>query len=147
MSEPAVIRNEGGNTRRIGARGLAIIEEMARDGHALATIAKRLRIGRTAFVDIRKRQPEVKEALERGYGAMEHELVSHLKTVALSGDRSPNVMAAMYLLNNRLGYGGTKVAPHLTVINNDNRTQTIQLPAPREMDDYRRSLTLEAEDA
>lgn len=133
-----VIKNEGGHTRRIGKKGVALIEEMASGGMSMTSIAKRLRIGNRTFYDIRQRQPEVSEALERGYAAMEDELVSTLKTRALDDSRKDGTTAAIFLLKARRGYeiGDQKVPSHLTIVNNDNRKQTIQLPAPSDKEEY-----------
>ncbi|MEM6413535.1 MAG: hypothetical protein AAF720_02640 [Pseudomonadota bacterium] len=136
MAEPAVIRNVGGNNRRLGARGVEIVEEMARNGCALVTIAKRLRINRDTLAEIRKRQPEVDEAIERGYSAMEDELVDILMSRARDPNHKGGVTAAIFLLKARRGYEGTKTPAHITI--NDNRTQTVNLPSARDMDDYMR---------
>lgn len=136
MAEPAVIRNVGGNNRRLGAKGVAIVEEMARNGCALATIAKRLRLHRDTLLDIRKRQPEVDEALERGYSAMEDELVDILMSRARDPGHKGGVTAAIFLLKARRGYEGTKTPAHITI--NDNRKQTMVLPTADDMDAYMR---------
>ncbi len=142
MTEVAVIRNEGGQTRRVGARGVAIVEEMAATGCSETTIAKQLRVATSTFREIKKRQPEVAEALERGYSQMEDALVDRLYRTAM-GESKGAVTAAIFLLKARRGYEGTKTPSHLTVIN-DNRTQTIQLPSAQDMDAYRRRLAGEA---
>ncbi|KCV82119.1 hypothetical protein ATO10_09748 [Actibacterium atlanticum] len=138
MSEPAVIKNEGGHTRRIGKKGLQMIEEMAAGGMSMTSIAKTLRIGSRTFYDIRRRQPEVVEALERGYSAMEDQLVSALKERALDPDRKDSTVAAIFLLKSRRGYeiGDQKIPSHLTIVNNDNRQQVIQLPSPADRQAY-----------
>ncbi|MEM1150006.1 MAG: PaRep2b protein [Pseudomonadota bacterium] len=136
MTELAVIRDEGGHTRRIGERGLRIIEQMARDGNSKATIAKALRIGtrtleRRASDDLR-----VAEALERGYSAMEDELVDILMCRARDPSHKGGVTAAIFLLKARRGYEGTKTPAHITI--NDNRRQTMLLPSADDMDAYMR---------
>lgn len=143
MSEDVVVRNEGGHTRRIGRAGLATIEQMAADGAALATMAKKLRIAESTFRELRKRQPEVEEAISRGYAAMEDELVGGLmarfrKGILDAKDKGA-VTTAIFLLKTRRGYEGTKVPTHIT-INQDNRTQTIALPSAQDMDTYMRRI-------
>ena len=140
--ENAVIRNEGGNTRRIGRQGVAQIEDMAREGMSLATIAKQLRMSRTTLNEIRKRQPEVEEAIERGYSGMEDELVDLLMLRARNLDHPGGTTAAIFLLKSRRGYEGTKTPQHLTIINNDNRS--VSFPSAKEMADYRKGIGTDA---
>lgn len=137
-----VARNEGGNTRRIGRQGLSVIEEMAREGMSLASIAKRLRMSRTTLNEIRKRQPEVEEAVERGYSAMEDELVDLLMLRARTIEHPGGTTAAIFLLKSRRGYEGTKQPSHLTVINNDNRS--VSFPSAKEMADYHKGMAIDA---
>ncbi|MEM6680743.1 MAG: hypothetical protein AAF607_00725 [Pseudomonadota bacterium] len=143
-AEPPVIRNEGGHTRRVGTRGLQIVEEMAANGCSETSIAKQLRVAASTFREIKKRQPEVCEALDRGYSSMEDALVSRLYRTAL-GDTPGAVTAAIFLLKARRGYEGTRTPAHITI--NDNRQQTIQLPSKLDMDEYRRRYLPEAQDA
>jgi hypothetical protein len=139
-----VLRNEGGHTRRIGKKGLALIEQMAADGNALATMAKKLRIAESTFRELRKRQPEVEAAISAGYAAMEDELVDGLMSRVRKGIRDPKdkgaITAAIFLLKTRRGYEGTKVPTHIT-INQDNRTQTIALPSAEDMATYMQRVT------
>ena len=112
MTEGAIVRNEGGNTRRIGKKGLVLLEEMAAKGMSQTSMAKALRIGRNTLTEIKKRQPEVEEAIERGYSQMEDMLVDRLYATAL-GDSKAAVTAAIFLLKTRRGYEGTKVPTHI----------------------------------
>ena len=129
-----VVRNEGGNSRRIGKKGLVLLEEMAAKGMSQTSMAKVLRMHRNTLTEIKKRQPEVEEAIERGYSQMEDVLVNRLYTTAL-GDGKAAVTSAIFLLKTRRGYEGTKLPTHIT-INQDNRQQTIALPSPQDMDTY-----------
>jgi hypothetical protein len=138
MTEGAIVRNEGGNTRRIGRKGLALLEDMAAKGMSQTSMAKALRIGRNTLTEIKKRQPEVEEAIERGYSQMEDVLVDRLYATAM-GESKAAVTAAIFLLKTRRGYEGTKVPTHIT-INQDNRTQTIALPSAQDMDTYMRRI-------
>ncbi|MEM6857567.1 MAG: hypothetical protein AAF559_06815 [Pseudomonadota bacterium] len=137
-----VVRNEGGNNCRIGRKGVALIEQLAREGAALATIAKRLRMSRTTLNDIRKRQPEVEEAIERGYSGMEDELVDLLMVRARDLEHPGGTTAAIFLLKSRRGYEGTKTPQHLTIINNDNRS--VSFPSAKEMAEYRQGIPADA---
>ncbi|MEM6962138.1 MAG: hypothetical protein AAF550_10435 [Myxococcota bacterium] len=138
MAEPLVLRNEDGHTRRLGRQGIARVEQMAADGMSLTSIAKALRMHRGTLADIRKRQPEVDEALERGYSAMEDELVDLLMTRARDLNNKGGVTAAIFLLKARRGYEGTKTPSHITI--NDNRRQTMVVPGARDMADYMRRI-------
>lgn len=144
MTEDVVLRNEGGHTRRIGKKGLALVEQMATDGNALATIAKKLRIAESTFREIRKRQPEVEAAISAGYAAMEDELVDGLMGRFRKGILNPSdkgaITAGIFLLKTRRGYEGTKVPTHIT-IQQDNRTQTITLPSAEDMATYMQRVT------
>lgn len=144
MTQPAVIRDEGGHTRRIGERGLAVVEQMARNGCALTTIAKRLRMHRDTLAEIRRRQPEVEEALERGYSAMEDELVDILMSRARDPSHKAGVTAAIFLLKARRGYEGTKTPAHITI--NDNRQQTLVVPAADDMASYMQRIASHGQD-
>lgn len=134
MGSDVVVRSEGGNTRRIGKKGLVLLEEMAAKGMSQTSMAKALRIGRNTLTEIKKRQPEVEEAIERGYSQMEDVLVDRLYATAL-GDSKAAVTAGIFLLKTRRGYEGTKVPTHIT-INQDNRRQTIALPSAMDMEEY-----------
>jgi transcriptional regulator with XRE-family HTH domain len=134
MTEDVVVRNEGGNNRRIGKKGLLLLEEMAAKGMSQTSMAKALRMHRNTLTEIKKRQPEVEEAIERGYSQMEDVLVDRLYATAL-GESKAAVTAAIFLLKTRRGYEGTKVPTHIT-INQDNRTQTISLPSAMDMETY-----------
>ncbi|MEO0882906.1 MAG: hypothetical protein AAFY34_09235 [Pseudomonadota bacterium] len=139
MAEPLVIRDEDGHTRRLGRRGIARVEQMAADGMSLTSIAKALKMHRGTLTEIRRRQPEVAEALERGYSAMEDELVDLLMTRARDLNNKGGTTAAIFLLKARRGYEGTKTPSHITI--NDNRRQTMVVPAARDMADYMRRIS------
>jgi len=139
MTADVVVRNEGGNNRRIGKKGLVLLEEMAAKGMSQTSMAKTLRMHRNTLTEIKKRQPEVDEAIERGYSQMEDVLVDRLFATAL-GESKAAVTAAIFLLKTRRGYEGTKVPTHIT-INQDNRSQTIALPSAQDMDTYMRRVS------
>lgn len=127
-----VARNERGQTRRIGRKGVSIIEQMAAEGHSDTSIAKALRIARSTFHNIRKRQPEVDEALAQGRAALEDELSDILMTHARNG----NVVAAIYLTKARCGWREGDLPPGQQVTNN---TQVnILIPPPMSDDEFAR---------
>ena len=66
--------------------------------------------------------------MERGYASMEDDLVDALYTRAMDMSSKGGTTAAIFLLKTRRGYEGTKVPSHITVVNNDNRSQVVQLP-------------------
>jgi hypothetical protein len=109
-----IVRNEGGHTRRVGRAGLALIEKMAAEGAADATIARALKIVRSTFRDIRRRQPEVEEALARGRAVLEDELTHILLAKARGGE----TVAAIYLTKARFGWREGETPPSSSVTNN-----------------------------
>lgn len=86
--------------KRVGAAGLEIIERLAREGVDNLTIARQLRMSSATLVAIRRRQPEVQEALDRGRAALSDELTHILMQHARDG----NVVAAIYLTKARCGW-------------------------------------------
>jgi hypothetical protein len=130
-----VVRNEGGNTRRIGRAGTILIERMAREGATDTTIARALKISRETFRSIRQRQPEVDEALARGRAVLEDELTDILLAKARNGE----TVAAIYLTKARCGWREGDTPPSQQVTNN---TQVnILIPAPMSEEDFARLLS------
>lgn len=129
-----------GARKNIGRQGLQTIEAMAADGFSLESIAQTLRMDRKTLLECRKRQPEVQEALERGHGRMESELVNGLMQRFRAGHMDPRdksaITAAFFLLKSKRGYEGTKAPTSVTI--NDNRKQQVLLPSPDAMEDYLR---------
>lgn len=104
----------------INEAGIELIETMARNGHAQVSIAKALGVHALTLREIRKRQPEVQEALQSGTGALQDELVSSLLKQAREG----NTVAAIYLSKSMCGLrdvgpttpdGGTGPAINITI--------------------------------
>lgn len=80
-------------------RGLAIIEELVGRGCHLATVARVLGMHGATLREVRRRDPAVEEAYQRGL-AREHDvLVGGLRAAANEG----NIAAAIYLLKCRHG--------------------------------------------
>lgn len=134
-----IVRRRGTTTYDITKAGLDAVEQMAAQGLALHTIAKGLNINADTFRLLRKRDPRVDEAIERGGAAMEDVLVSRLFRTAMGESKSATT-AAIFLLKSRRGYENTKVPTHIT-INQDNRSQTIALPSAQDMDSYLKRIT------
>lgn len=84
----------------ITPRGLQIVEELAGRGCHLTTIAQVLGMHVATFREVRKRDPEVDEAYQRGLAREHDALVGNLRTLADGG----NVVANLFLLKARHGY-------------------------------------------
>ena len=80
--------------------GVAVVERLAREGKGLISIAKALGISKDGFRELRKRQPEVQEAVDRGHA----ELGDELTDIFLEQARNGNTVAAIYLSKARLGW-------------------------------------------
>lgn len=80
--------------------GLALVEQLAERGCSVVTIAAALGVNKETFVHIRRRDPAVEDAFERGRGREHDRLVANLNTAAESG----NVVASIFLLRARHGY-------------------------------------------
>lgn len=78
--------------------GIALVQALARECRDLETIAATLGISKAAFRDIRKRQSEVQEAIDRGRAGLGDELSDLLLLQARQG----NTTAAIYLSKARL---------------------------------------------
>ena len=92
--------SRGKPMKKIGPRGLQVVQRMSQIGHGTTSIAKALRMNRDTFRLCRKRQPEVEEALARGNAALEDELAHMLLAQAREG----NVVAMIYLTKARCGW-------------------------------------------
>jgi hypothetical protein len=96
----AVTRGGPGGAATVAATGLALVERMAARGRDNATIAKSLRMSVETFRNVRKRQPEVQDALDRGRAALSDELTD----ILLRHARKGNVVAAIFLAKARCGW-------------------------------------------
>jgi len=69
---------------------------------------------------------------------MEDELVDILMMKARDPSNAQGTTSAIFLLKSRRGYeiGDQKVPSHLTIVNNDNRQQVVQLPTPMDQEEY-----------
>ena len=127
-----------GNKRTIGARGLQIVERMAADGHADASIAKSLRMHRETLRLCRRRQPEVQEALDRGRAALEDELTH----ILLGQAREGNTVAAIFLAKARCGWREGEVPGGM----GERVNVTINLPAAMSQEAYHHMIDVTPED-
>ena len=136
-----VIRRQGGGLRGASGRvvvtkaGLEQVRKDAAQGLSNATIAARLGIDRHTLLDVRRRQCEVEEALQRGRGKLEDSLTESLLSAALSG----NVVAAIWLTKARLGWHETGPRDGGARVN-----VQINLPAAMTEKDYRRVIDVAA---
>lgn len=81
-------------------QGYALVADMARGGHSQASIAAKLGCHSATLTEIKKRDPKLQEALARGYGALEDEVVSTL----VQHMRDGNVSATIFLAKGKLGF-------------------------------------------
>lgn len=96
----------------VGNKGLEIVEELAARGVAEATIAKALGMSKDAFRSVKRRDPAVQEAIDRGRAVEHDKLVGVLFEQAMSGQYVP----AMFLLKTRHGYReGEQVGVNVSV--------------------------------
>ena len=92
--------------------GLVIVEELASRGCSVVTISAALGVNKETFVHMRRRDPAVEEAFERGRAKEHDRLVSNLNTAAASG----NVVASIFLLRARHNYqSGEGIDMHAAV--------------------------------
>lgn len=134
-----VVNSEGKSEWRVGRRGLKVVEELAARGVAVATIARALHMGKDAFRNVRERQPEVQEALDRGRAREHDALVARLYESAMEG----NVVAGIFLLKARHSYvEGQPVEGGATSVQ-----VNINLPAAMTPEDYRRMVDVTPKDS
>lgn len=112
------VNHSSGNQRRknIGRKGKALVEAMAAEGHTNTSIAKVLRMSAETLRQIRKRDPSVQEALDRGRASLEVEL-THL---LLEQARAGHVVAMIYLTKARCGWqegaAPSDARPNITIV-------------------------------
>jgi hypothetical protein len=80
------------------------VERMAASGWRLKDIATALNLSVRGLDGIRKRDPELEAAIERGRGKEHQKLVAKLFDVATKGTGKEAVTAAIFLLKARHGY-------------------------------------------
>lgn len=95
-----IVNGHGKSEIVVTPTGLGIVEELAAKGCSVVTIAAALGVNKETFLHVRRREPAVEEAFERGRAAEHDRLVSNLNTAAASG----NVVASIFLLRARHGY-------------------------------------------
>lgn len=122
--------------KRVGERGLRLIEEMAAKGCHKATVAKALRMAVRTLRECRKRQPEVEEAFQRGEAELHDSLFEVLHEEARSATGQKRVTAAIFLLKSRFGYRDQGS------VEDDGRSAVavnINLPASMSLDEFLKS--------
>lgn len=78
-----VIGSGGGATPyMLNDAGLALVQRLAREGLPLISIAEAVGLAKDTFIDLRRRQPEAQEAIDRGRSRVVGELTNVLLTKA-----------------------------------------------------------------
>lgn len=126
--QPLVHRDGHLGKRRIGRKGLEVIEKLAADGHTDTSVSKALRMDRSTFRDVRRRQPEVEEALVRGRSQLEDELVHHLLARARNPQDPTGMAAAAFLLKARCGYLEGRVPASAQLAVHGENVQIVMAP-------------------
>ena len=87
----AIVRREdiNGAPYEVTARGIQMIREWAASGASNSFIAAELGISRHTFIELRKRQPEIDEALDVGRAIDEREVANKLRSMAMEGQVAP----------------------------------------------------------
>ena len=121
--------------------GLELVREHAAMGRHQESIAAVMGMSRRTLLEIRKRQPEVDDALQEGRVAYFDKLVGKLNEhLALDDpETKANVTAMIFALKSMFGMeiGDARVPKHLTIVN-DNRQQYVQIASPEKQDEYLR---------
>lgn len=102
LYDPRYVRTDilptGASLYVVNDNGIALVQALARECRDLETIAATLGISKGSFRDIRKRQPEVQEAIDRGRAGLGDEISDLLLLQARQG----NTTAAIFLSKARL---------------------------------------------
>ncbi|MFV0298430.1 MAG: hypothetical protein ACK5JT_20200 [Hyphomicrobiaceae bacterium] len=107
----------GAMTYTVNDDGIALVQALARECRDIETIAATLGICKTTFREIRKRQPEVQQALDRGRAGLGDEISDLLLLQARQG----NTTAAIFLSKARLHWRdqgpipGEAAAPNISI--------------------------------
>lgn len=116
---------------KVTPRGLRMVEELAGRGCHLTTIARVLGMDVATLREVRRRDPEVDEAYQRGLAREHDALVGNLRALADGG----NVVANLFLLKARHGYREGE-APELNV--SVNTGGVILVPNKMTVEDFLR---------
>jgi len=117
--------------------GLAVIERMAANGNANATIAKAL--GTSA--QVLRKMLDADERVALAYDTGKARLADELTDILLTHAREGNVTAAIYLSKARLGWRdqGPSTATTATQVN-------IHIPAPMSDEDFKKMIQVKSEE-
>jgi hypothetical protein len=127
MSRKVVAVRTFEGSKVVTSQGLQLIEKLAASGNPQTLIARELGMDPKTFRAVRKRQPEVDEALELGRAVEERELVDILLAKARKGELVP----LLFALKSRHGY--VEGRPQQQTVNN---VQVVQLPGALSVDEY-----------
>ncbi|MFZ7093086.1 hypothetical protein [Primorskyibacter sp. 2E233] len=123
---------EGRTRWEVTAKGLAIIEELAGRGCHLTTIAQVLGMHVATLREVRKRDPEVDEAYQRGLAREHDQLVGNLRTLADEG----NVVANIFLLKAKHGFKEGEAQANLSL--SVNTGGVLVVPQKQSVEDFLR---------
>jgi len=124
MSDELIVREAHGK-KSVTPAGLARIETLAANGASLQTMAKELGISRPTWRRLRSEDATVKEAIDRGMGTLETELVDRLLTISRKGGRN-GMVASMFMLKAKFGWSEGTLPPSVQV---NAQQVAIQMPA------------------
>lgn len=102
MSENALVHREAGKAVVVQDAGLAVVERLAAEGNADATIAKALGINRGTFARLLRDDGD--DRVLAAYETGKARLADELTDILLSQARNGNTTAAIYLSKARLGW-------------------------------------------
>jgi hypothetical protein len=109
--------------------GLELVERLSREGRALSSIAKALGINDSTFRELRRRDPEAQQAVDRGRDGLGDELTD----ILLEQAREGVTVAAIFLAKARCGWREGSEMEGKTV----NNTQiNIQLTEPLSQEEF-----------
>ncbi len=81
------VTGSGGTTPyMLNEAGLALVQRLAREGLQLVSIAEAVGVSKDAFIELRRRQPEAQECIDRGRSRVVGELTNVLIEKARKGD-------------------------------------------------------------
>lgn len=125
-------RGRSGRPSTVTAPGRELVEKMLANGCSRETVAATLGLSTSALKTAADNDPLLADAMARGDGALETELVGHL----LAHAREGNVTAAIFLLKAKRHFrDSTPVEPKT-----DKPNITLVLPSAASPEDYARQI-------
>jgi hypothetical protein len=120
-------RDDGGHAINsvVTKAGYEAIELLARNGASNGEIARQIGVASSTFVQIRRRDPAVDEALQRGRSQLDTEFVDRF----VGWSRNGHVVAAMFFCKTRLGWREDGSQAPGVQINNPGNVNIVIPPA------------------